>query len=170
MSNSADSFARQSIAYICWSVLSKPEWRQGGQLCAAGAASTHQSLCPSLHLQRCASRGDTLLGTGRMAHPSRDIKVQVRHNPCIARRHCSLVSSRYHQCRISHSSRGWCCFQDSSPAPQQGLSPRHCCSLKFPFQTLLLGFVFGFHFAFFPKSLGHAQVNIVVYQQSVLQK
>lgn len=59
MSNSADSFARQCTAYICWSVPSKPVGRQGGQLCAAGAASTHQSLCPRLHLQRCASRGDT---------------------------------------------------------------------------------------------------------------
>lgn len=36
-----------------------------------------------------------------------------------------------------------------------------------PFKQLCL-VMFGFHF--FPKSLGHAWVNIAFYQQSVLQK
>lgn len=139
-------------------------------LCCGGCQHPPQPAPQPPPAALCQPWGHSLLGTGCTAHPSRDTKVQVRHNPCIARRHCSLGSSRHHQCCISHTSRGWCCFQDSSPEPQRGLSPCHCCSLKFPFQTLVLGFVFGFHFAFFPKSLGHAQVNIVVYQQSVLQK
>ena len=75
--------------------------------------------------------------------------------------------------------RRWCRFWTASqslaaqahvPVPQRGLSLDLCFSFRFPFQTMAPGLVFGFHFIFFPKSLGHAWVNIIVYQQSVLKK